>query len=316
MSRAKVVLLASTLLLAAAGPVAAATPLTRAAYLAQVSAATSVTKVPANLNPSLSQMATKPIPLEGISTLDSCDPFLHRSQIASPIPCNLGNPNGTKTIVLIGDSNTGNWAPALSAGLQDSIYKLAVFPYAGCMTADVTLVAGSTGSGVSLNDCTVWHQKVALAAKALSPVAVLLVAGPNGYSFYKPAVWAAGFNKLFSAASGGSKAVKRVVLGTSPRFAMPVASCLAQRANPKLCGLAPTTTVGGATYQQYLSRDSLIAATSGAKLVAARPYLCTTTFCNSVIGSLITAVDADHFSTVFSTSLAPYMTPDILAAIQ
>ena len=316
MLRAKVALLVSTLLLAAAGPVAAATPLSPAAYFAQVAAATSVTKVPTNLNPSLAQMATKPIPLEGISTLDSCDPFLHRSQIAAPIPCNLGNPNGSKTIVLIGDSNTGNWAPALSAGLQNSIYKLAVFPYAGCMTSDVTLVAGSTGSGVTINDCTQWHQKVALAAKALSPAAILLVAGPNGYSLYKPAVWAAGFNKLFGAASGGSKAVKRVVLGTSPRFAMPVASCLAQRANPKLCGLVPTTTVGGATYQQYLSRDSLIATTSGAKLVPARPYLCTATFCNSVIGSLITAVDADHFSTVFSTSLAPYMTPAVLAAIK
>jgi hypothetical protein len=99
-------------------------------------------------------------------------------------------------------------------------------------------------------------------------------------------------------------------------FAMPVASCLSQRANPKLCGLAPTTTVWGATYQQYLTRDSLIATTSGAKLVPARPYLCTATFCNSVIGSLITSVDADHFSTVFSTSLAPYMTPAVLAALK
>ena len=316
MLRAKVALLASTLLIAAAGPVAAATPLTPAAYFAQVSAATSVTMVPANLNPSLAQMASKPISLQGISTLDSCQPFLHRSQIAQPIPCNLGNPNGSKTIVLIGDSTTGNWAPALSAGLQNSVYKLAVFPYAGCMTSDVTLVAGSTGSGVSISDCTLWHQKVALASKALAPVAILLVAGPNGYTFYKPTIWAAGFNKLFGAASGGSKAVKRVVLGTSPRFAMPVASCLAQRANPKLCGLAPTTTVGGATYQQYLTRDSLVATTTGAKLVPARPYLCTTTFCNTVIGSRITAVDADHFSTVFSTSLAPYMTPDVLAALK
>lgn len=315
MSRVRIALISQILLVAGALPASAATP-SKSAYYAQVAAASSISKVPADLKPSMAELAKNLIPLEGISTLDRCDPFSQHTQVAAPVPCVLGNTAGTKSIVLIGDSNTGNWAPGLSAGLATSDYKLLVFPYAGCSTADVPLIPGSVGNGVTIADCTLWHQKVQLAAKALSPIAVLIVAGPNGYNLFKPAAWAAGINKMFAGATGGNKTIKRIVLGTSPRFAMPVAACLAQRANPKRCGLVPTSAVNGATYQQYLTRDALIATTSGAKLVAARPYLCTTHFCNAVIGSLITAVDADHFSTVFSTSLAPYMTTDVLAALK
>ena len=63
--------------------------------------------------------------LTGPSTYGACDPYDSEALALSPKPCFFGNLHGSKTIALVGDSNVGNWVPALSIGLAATQYRLA-----------------------------------------------------------------------------------------------------------------------------------------------------------------------------------------------
>ena len=136
-------------------------------------------------------------------------------------------------IVLVGDSNVGNWPPALDSGLKAAGYRLAVFAFASCPTPDLTYPSPSYGTltGTLLTECNQWHQTVTNAISALHPLAVIAASGSTYLKVLSDQQWISGFTKLFDDSTVGNPSAVRILMGTSP-FPAPSPNCLAATSNP------------------------------------------------------------------------------------
>ena len=294
--------------------VAGATQTThRTAPVTPLAASTSLTKVPSNLVPALSSFTDHlaVFKLGGTSEYSSCDPYNSVARTVNPTPCFFGNLNGSKTIVLTGDSNVGNWIPALNAGLANTDYRLAVFPYSGCPTSDITY--NSSTAFTNAAQCNTWHKNVTAKIAALHPVAVMADSGAVDLGKVPNDKWVSGFTTLFSQSTHGSPQTKRILIGTSPMLAQPAPTCLSVHPNPKVCGL--TYTYGKPGYGAYLARDSKIASVTHARLVPTHQFVCNGSHCSPVVGNYLVYTDTDHLTIAYSQSIAAPVTAAVLAAV-
>jgi len=248
----------------------------------------------------------------GVALLDACTPNLttHAAQIGSPVACDFGNLESSKTIVFYGDSNVGNWFPALSLGLSSSSYHLVVFSYAGCPSADIAYTAAMLVTAANASACRTWHAAVERQISALRPVAIFAVSSYELVSV-PPATWAAGMAKFFAAATQHSAATKRFVMGTTPFFMTPVAQCLARARNTSNCALNLSQTYGSIINV----RDPLVATVSKAKLIPVSQWFCSGQICPAVVAGNVVAADHDHLTQVESVYLSRVATAAVLRAV-
>jgi hypothetical protein len=248
--------------------------------------------------------------LTGPSTFGSCDPYNSEALALSPKPCIFGNLKGTKTIVLVGDSNVGNWVPALNLGLAATPYRLAVFGFSSCGLSNLSYTASW---GVLYQRCRQWHANVPAAIRALHPVAVLAASGAVSSS-YSGAVWANGVKSVFVEATLGSPTTKRVLLGTSPFFPQSAVTCLSVHTDPQDCSLHYTP--GSGFYGSFLSRDKQIASVSHATLIDTSKFFCFSDTCSPVIGNILVYSDIDHVTIAYSSFISTVITSAVLAALK
>jgi hypothetical protein len=248
--------------------------------------------------------------LTGPSTFGNCDPYNSEALALAPKPCFAGNLKGTKTIVLVGDSNVGNWVPALNLGLASTPYRLAIFGFSSCGLANL---AYTPSWGSLYERCRQWHANVPAAIRALHPVAVLAASGDVGTQ-YSNSVWANGVKSLFVAATLGSPTTKRIVMGTSPFFGESAVTCLTVHPDPQDCSL--TYAPGSGYYGSALSRDKVVASTSDAKLVDTNKYFCHSDTCSPVIGNILVYSDIDHVTIAYSSFISKGITGAVLAALK
>ena len=105
--------------------------------------------LPSNLRPSLKKTRSdKPVVYENGCLAD----FGH----ASNPECEYGNPGGSTTIVLFGDSHAAQWFPALEAAALRNDWRLIVLAKMGCpaITVSVTMMDGGDYGG-----CDLWRYR-------------------------------------------------------------------------------------------------------------------------------------------------------------
>lgn len=279
-----------------------------------VEASVTNAKPPAAYSPSLAEFVPNN-QLAGESTVNNCDAYGKTSQLRTPIPCVEGDVSSPRIIVLVGDSNVGNWAPGLSSGLAKSHYKLDVFSFAGCPTSDINYVAADY-IGTTPASCNEWHQNVVRAISALSPVAIVTASSGIG-SQYNQKAWDKGYETLFAKASGGRSSVHRIVIGTSPYFATPPPTCLARNPTaPLRCLMSTKTTTMVGAYSSYASRDAAVAKASDATLISTSSLFCFKKECAAEVAGTVTMVDSDHVTTAYSEELSAPLTNALLAALK
>lgn len=178
--------------------------------LAAVKAATTATSIPKNIKPPLTDFANNSRSRKdrSLRSVDDCDAYGRSARAAHPKPCLLGDKRGTRTIVIVGDSNVGNWVPALDKGLAHSGYRLAAFAFIGCPASDIHYARYAHLSSTMVDDCNTWHQAVPAAIAALKPVAVVVASGAVDFTGINPDEWVSGFATLFNAATHGTSAVR------------------------------------------------------------------------------------------------------------
>jgi hypothetical protein len=268
-----------------------------------------MTSLPSKLKPSLQLFsnASTSYKLTGPSFFAACDPYDSKKLSAHPVPCIFGDHLSKKTIVLVGDSNVGNWAPALSIGLKKDGYRLAVFGYSGCPASDIIYTASTSSQ---YQRCNRWHARVPAAIRALHPVAVIAASGPYDVAASPEDEWVAGFSKLFEDATAGSPAITRILFGTSPIFPESIPGCLAAHPDPQTCAIH--FKIGDHHYGDYLSRDVSEASAAHAKLVVTYPWFCSDGTCSPVIGKYLVYTDKDHLSIAYSDYLSAVITNSVL----
>lgn len=276
-----------------------------------VKASIKLKSIPTDLTPGLASFAnsTSAYKLLGPAFFGPCDAFQNTAQQTKPTPCVFGDTQSTKTIVLLGDSNVGNWAPALALGLKSAGYRLAVFGFAGCNTPDLNYTA-TNDLNSNPADCNNWHKTVATAILSQHPLAVIAVSGPVGIPVINNSQWIAGFKKLFYETTTPSTI--RILFGTSPLFTDGAAKCLAVHSDPQSCDLrfSPST-----YYGQYVARDPKIAAATKAMLIPVYPWMCYSRDCSPVVGKYLTVGDTDHLTIAYSEYLATVVTEAVVKII-
>ena len=140
----------------AASPHRAPSVASTAQVLQAVAAAPSVKTVPSDLTPPLQDFASSSVPAavapDAMLDGDGCNPGQAATTTGS---CVFGDPKGSKTIVLYGDSHAGMWWSGFNAVAKGAHWKLVLLMKAACPSVDLSFWYWPTNSAYS--KCRTWH---------------------------------------------------------------------------------------------------------------------------------------------------------------
>jgi peptidoglycan/LPS O-acetylase OafA/YrhL len=221
--------------------------------------------------------------------------------------CVFGDPSGTRTWVMFGDSHMANWMPALSLYAQAHDIRLVGFGKTSCPVADVRAYVNQA----PFVECTRWRARVLPLIANEHPEVVVMSSSRNtaivddsGAVVTAPdphelELFGAGLSRTIAALPHASRVV---FIADTPYFATSPASCLT--AHPKqaaLCG-APRSTVLDPAW------NAAVAAVMSAEnegFVDMSDYLCNRTTCGAIVGNVLLYSDLAHVSQTASLMLAP-----------
>jgi peptidoglycan/LPS O-acetylase OafA/YrhL len=269
-----------------AGPAVKA-PADSAAAIAEVAASVQAAKgngnLPSPLNPPIG------LPVRSLtSTLGLTDDCILSSGAVNRHNqiCVIGDPNGSRTMVVVGDSHALMWLPGLNAAAQQRGWKLIPIIHNACS-------ARYWGAGTG-KECPTWFTWAAGEVASLKPS--LVVIGSRDIGTQQD--WTAGLK--FGIQSLGSSGARVVLMGDAPGLGENPTDCLlATGATMKTCSfpLDPRQSADAKTASQ-------LATNNGATYVDVLPWLCSHDVCPTVIGSTIAYLDQTHLSLAYSTLLA------------
>lgn len=279
--------------------------------LQAVAAATSVKTVPSNLTPPLQDFASSFVPVavapDSILDGDGCNPATAAKTTGR---CVFGDPKGSKTIVLYGDSHAGMWWSGFNAVAKRAHWKLVLLMKAACPSVDLSFWNFQTNSAYS--ECDAWHQYATNRINKMDPAVVVFTSWwhgdgiiPNGYA-PTLAQWQTGLEQSINAIT--SPGTKKVVWGDIPYLAQTGPDCLAaHESDVQAC----STQASLAVLTDHEQTLKAAAQATGAMYVATTPWFCTSE-CTAVIGKYGVYADANHIT----SSYALYLQGAIAEALQ
>jgi peptidoglycan/LPS O-acetylase OafA/YrhL len=223
--------------------------------------------------------------------------------------CPRGDTEGSKTLLLIGDSHARQWIPALDQIAAASGYTAYYLVREGCPAADVTPWL-SNGSGPALG-CEAFQDWAREVAARLQPDLVLFgthatengFEGPNGEPVNS---WEGQAELLQSGLVDEINQVrvnagKVVVLGDPPGLTVDPAECLTAREST----LASCMSDPDERSMLMSSHVHAAAIEADVSYVDPTPWFCWQGDCPLVVGDLIAMRDPGHVSSDYAAVLAP-----------
>jgi peptidoglycan/LPS O-acetylase OafA/YrhL len=225
--------------------------------------------------------------------------------------CPRGDPDGDKTLVLIGDSHARQWIPALDELGKRFGYTAYFLVREGCPGSDVTpWLNNGTGPAVLCEDFQDWA--VSQVEELGADVVVLgSQANPNGFEG-EDGEHVTDLDRLVEMyGEGMTSQVSRlapltdrvILIGDPPDLTFDPGRCLSDRD----ATLATCTSEGDPTSVRFADslREGALAA--GAEFVKTTQWFCVDGDCPTVIGDYIARRDKAHVS----VSYAEYLTPEL-----
>jgi peptidoglycan/LPS O-acetylase OafA/YrhL len=268
--------------------------------LDQVAAAAKITTVPKDLQPSLSEAAA-----DWGGNYESGQCQADQSQSSEHI-CTLGDPYGTKLMVVYGDSHALMWLPAFEAIAKAAGWRLVVLGKVYCPAEPVTIAnqpVWSDPGGPDLS-CDQWHRWAAQWINVHKPGLLVITQFPsylaprtNGsppVAFTEPQ-WLAGFKDLID--SIHVPGMRETLLGTTPTLAQSGPFCLAEHPNDvQLCSTPALQS------EQIASAEHLQALATGIGYVSPLPWFCSAV-CTAVIDKYNVYLEGIHISATWARYL-------------
>jgi hypothetical protein len=273
-----------------------------------------------SFTPSLSSISTAEgvYAAQGSSLSFKCDPDTSEALAQHPKPCWYGDLAAKKVVVLIGDSNAGNWEPVLNLALKQLKFKLAVFVYPGCSSQLVNEPSAPIASGQNWQWCNLFHAKVVGVVERLHPKAIISAALGEGFSgktvSFLP--FAKNWKKTFDLLTSHSPQTIRILMGATPNnVAGSIPICLSRyvssSTNAGMAICSPHYYPGrnfSTNPWSYWQRDELSASISDAKLIQTYKWFCgfqsaVEDYCPAVIGNKLVYLDTDHISIAYMDTL-------------
>ncbi len=259
-----------------------------------VRSALSIRSLPPDLTPNLGSI---PISLGAPSA--PCWPTYGQSSIPA---CVFGDPHGSHTMVLYGDSHAGMWFDAMNLIATITHWKLVILGKGFC-PADSLPYADPSGWGPASGEysvCDQWHRFAIDRITQIDPDLVIItqeVRGrPDGRPYTWPQ-WQQGLENTFEQLHVPRS--KIVVLGNLPILPQSGPECLSRNsANVQACS-APVSP----QWRQYVQAEEGAAADVGARYISVLPWFCSTK-CTAVIGRYEVYFDQYHVTAAYSFYLA------------
>ncbi len=279
--------------------------------------ATSLRSLPHQVQPPLQDLTSQDVVGSGYAP--QCTPpdtFVSTENVAS---CTFGDPEGTRTIVLTGDSRAEMWFNALNAVATAAKVKLVLLSKNGCPAAAGSFRVNNNGtlSNASWPACTAWHKFVISTIKTLAPAAVIISTSvdleltTSGSGLASAKVTHAEFNTFIGQLPTGTKLV--VLSG----FPSPGSS----GQNPTICLSKGHSSIQACSFRPNSDENHRIAALAtaatqhGATVVDEVPWFCTQVCPPIIHGIVAYTVDGYHvdgYYTKYLTGvLATALKPDL-----
>lgn len=206
-------------------------------------------------------------------------------------PCELGDPNGERTVVVTGDSHAAQWIPALDRVAKDRKWRLITFTKAACPFSRVTVM----NDGKPYEACNEWRENVLAEIRRLKPF--LMVTSQSNYDSIPTETMAEGLRGIWRELN--QLDVNVLAIRNTPYVLFDPGDCLA--ANPAKC-ISP---------RKEGSREDVFAKAAGSmdgvRTVDMNDMICTRDLCPAIVGNIIVWRDNHHMTATYAFALAPFL---------
>jgi hypothetical protein len=224
-------------------------------------------------------------------------------ETASP-GCSTGDPNGTRTVVVWGDSHAWMWLPAFDAIGRSTQTQIVQFDKSSCAPPDMQIWLDRLRRAYT--ECDDFRRFVEARIAAMHPDVVVLtgavkgvriVDGNRGSPQGVDDAWVTGLAATVHAVA--PSAGQTVVLGDIAYPVQEPADCLSAHANDfHVCdtprsGSVDEFGIPSGVYDDHNRREQQVAEQNGARYVSVTQWFCSDTVCPAIVGGL--AVYRDYF---------------------
>jgi hypothetical protein len=203
--------------------------------------------------------------------------------------CNYGDPNGTKTVVVFGNSHSAMWVPAAAVAAKANHWKLYPVVKESCGYDTYTDVVPGLNAN---NECSSWYDWAKTVIARLHPDVIVMG------SYTKTTYWANGERTAIAQLRPLTK--RFVLLSDSPWIPAPAkcfliahatqGTCLRRESPRRIAAQVRTRALATVMHVQYLD---------------VTPLLCDARRCPSVIDGIIPTADGSHVTPQYSAFVAP-----------
>jgi peptidoglycan/LPS O-acetylase OafA/YrhL len=240
------------------------------------------------------------------------DDGCHAVQLATQSPaCTYGNPSGTTTVVLFGDSHAAQWFPTLERIATERGWRLVSLTKALCGAVDHPVWNG--GLLRPYPECDAWRAHALDRIATEIPDLVVVVNSKfvafeiDGREATRAETMAQWRPALVRALTGlDAMAGEVVLLADTPQSLVDPPVCLSAHLDDVLACATPRSE---AIDTERFNADREAAQTAGVAFVDPAPLICPSDPCSPILGRLLVYHDGGHMTRTFSTALAPYLEP-------
>jgi hypothetical protein len=270
---------------------------------AAVTAAAGLQAVPSNLTPPLAQVSSD----TALPFQVGCD---RGFTSASQPPCVFGDPAGTSTVALVGDSHAAAWYPAVEPLAERRHWRLDVLAKATCPFL-LDLPMRSPYLGRQFTECDQWRTTVLSRLQAEHPSLVVLAMARRygadfGFTTYD-ASWQAALTRTVSTLRATGATV--LVLGPVPDPHTWAPTCLSAHLD-SATACAPNR--AAAVNESGVAAENAATQAAGGDYADLTDLFCTAGSCPLVVGNVLVYRDDNHITVEYAAVLAPV----IAAAIE
>lgn len=281
---------------------------------AAVASAPTIDRLPTSLHPDLMRAA---------GDFAWLPPFGKRCLVDADVrespPCEFGDVNGARTLVLLGDSHIAMWLGAFDEiGLRNHM-RVILLSKTGCspLSEDMyhSFGTGSQRIWGLYEECFPWLQHSLDRIAALGPVAVVIsscsgceyVVDASGNRLTSDA-WREGMVRTLTAIAAGG--AQPILLGDIPRLPG-MLDCLAlHQRNVQACSRSATEALA----TNYNDADRAAASEAGSTFIDPVPWFCSA-LCTGVVADLVPYTNDYHVTATYAAYLRPILEQTLLSAL-
>jgi peptidoglycan/LPS O-acetylase OafA/YrhL len=215
----------------------------------------------------------------------------------TPRNCVYGDPNGSYTIALVGDSHASAMFPAFDWVARHNGWRLLTFVKVACPFLDVPVMSSLLKR--QYTECAQWNEAVIARLNAAPPD--LTVINMSHWIFPVDTSLRIGDFSASLARMIGRLSGRTVVLADTPHSAMDVPACL----SANWWDIRPCATRKAQAMSQHAVLEGAAATAAGVALIDLASQICPSGPCMPVVHNMIVYRDAHHLTATFSASLGP-----------